>query len=356
MTIWEWIAEFYKDAADKGDEQRMLLPQYQMAAYKQRETNPQLAQALFEEGSKLAKQLNEPWWVMIYDHWRVTGLLFFQRDYRNVLDLAVQNALEVRKPQYDHFPLKFSILRDLVEAYVGIEPAAYLEPIQQTLELLARDAPKEGSDRFLIHGTRRDLAIELRQFEEALEISQGFYELAEGMTPDSVAHHASFNCCGLCEIGWHLRDFELIEDAAKEGEEAARESKLKMELSGCLVWLAVVNRARDQEPDAIRLVRQGVGQVSRLQMPPDRGFYEALCAFHELAGEKEMILKVRRMELDAVKDHGRLSYESRTRNRICRLMKELGQPLGEELALAREAAGRLKKPETALAELDALGA
>src|SRR5207302_9740123 len=130
--IWDWIAEFYQDAADRDDEQRMRLPQYQMAAYKQRESDPLRAQALFEEGSKLAKQLNEPWWVMIYDHWRVTGLLFFQRDYRNVLDLAVQNALEVRKPQYDHFPLKFSILRDLVEAYIGIDPEAYLDSILQT--------------------------------------------------------------------------------------------------------------------------------------------------------------------------------------------------------------------------------
>ena len=69
-------------------------------------------------------------------------------------------------------------------------------------------------------------------------------------------------------------------------------------------------------------------------------------------GEKERILAVRRAELDAVKDRGRLSHESRTRNRICRLLAELFEPLDEELALAHVAARRLKKPEAALAELD----
>ena len=46
MTIWDWIADYYRDASDNGDEQRMLLPQYQMFGYKQRETDPKLAQTL----------------------------------------------------------------------------------------------------------------------------------------------------------------------------------------------------------------------------------------------------------------------------------------------------------------------
>ena len=357
MTIWDWIGEFYRKAADDGDDLRMALPQYQMAGYKQRETDPLLAQAIFEEGAKQAKMLNEPWWVMIYGHWRVTGLLFFQRDYRNVLDLAVQNALEVRKPLYDTFPLKFSILRDLVEAYIGIEPAAYLDSVMQTLEILGKEAPEDGTDRFLIHGSRRDLAIEMGQYDEALQLGRDFYALAESIgQPDSVDHHAAFNCCGMAEAAWHKRDFVLIEESAREGERAARESKLKMELSGCLVWQAVAARAAGSEMEAVQLVRQGVNQVSRLQMPPDRGFFEALCAFHELAEEKEQILKVRRSELDAVKDRGRLGYESRTRNRICRILAEMFEPLDEELALAREAAQHLKKPEAALAELDQIAA
>jgi hypothetical protein len=354
MTIWDWIGEFYRDAVDKGDEQRQMLPMFQMQAYKHRETDPRLAQSMFEEGGKLARQLNEPWWVMIYDHWRVTGLLFFQRDYRNVLDLAVQNALEVRKSQYDTFPLKFSILRDLVEAYIGIDPAAYLDSILQTLDHLMKEAPPDGSDRFLVHGSRRDLAIEMGWYDEALRLGAQFHEVAESLDNpgESIEHHAAFNYCGICEAAWHKRDFTTMEEAARAGEAAARESKLKMELSGCLVWQGVAARAAGSDDEAVRYSRQGVNQVSRLQMPADRGFFEALCAFHELAEEKEQILKVRRIELDAVKDRGRFAYESRTRNRICRILAEMFEPFDEELEQARSAARRLKKPEAALAELD----
>src|SRR5438093_200883 len=35
MTIWDWIGEFCKQAADSDDEQRLLLPQYQLAGYKE---------------------------------------------------------------------------------------------------------------------------------------------------------------------------------------------------------------------------------------------------------------------------------------------------------------------------------
>jgi hypothetical protein len=353
MTIWDWIGEYYKQAAESGDEQRMLLPQYQIAGYKQRETNPWLAQGLFEEGSKLARQLNEPWWVLIYDHWRVTGYLFFQRDYREVLDLAVQNALEVRKPQYDHFPLKFSILRDLVEAYIGIEPAAYLEQIQQTLDYLAANAPEEGSDRFLIHGTRRDLAIEMGWIDQAEEVARGFQPLADSLpSKEGATHHSAFNWCGWCEIAWHKRDMDLLLESALEGEKAARESSLKMEMSACQIWRAVAERATGHKQEASRLYRQGVNQVSRLQMPPDRGCFEGLCAFHELIDALDMILQMRRAELEIIQEHGRLAYESRCRNRICRLLARLGEPFAGELAAARVAAQKLRKPEASLAELD----
>ncbi len=61
-----------------------------------------------------------------------------------------------------------------------------------------------------------------------------------------------------------------------------------------------------------------------------------------------------RPELAAIRNKGRLDAESRCRLKRCRLLARLGRPLDEEMASAREAAGKLKNPTPRLVELDAI--
>ena len=49
---------------------------------------------------------------------------------------------------------------------------------------------------------------------------------------------------------------------------------------------------------------------------------------------------------------GRFAYETRCRLRVCRLRAQLGEPLADDLAAARESARKLRHPEVCLEELD----
>src|SRR5205085_6105613 len=101
MTVWDWINNYRYDAQRRGDRERIRLGEFHPRAYALREIDPDRALSLYDEGRRLALLLHEPLWVLFFEHWRVTMLLWFKQDYAAVLELAIRNSLEARKPLYD---------------------------------------------------------------------------------------------------------------------------------------------------------------------------------------------------------------------------------------------------------------
>src|ERR1700722_7539252 len=104
MDVWDWVEESRQRFQAARAEARLRLTAIHPVAYKLRETDPDRALALFEDGRRQAQALNEPWWVVFFDHWKSTGLIHFKRDFREILDHAVRLTLEIRKPQYEQHP------------------------------------------------------------------------------------------------------------------------------------------------------------------------------------------------------------------------------------------------------------
>ena len=82
MDIWDWVEEYRQRAQANGDEARVRLTWIHPVAYQLRETNPDQALQLCEEGRRQAQALNEPWWVLFFDHWKSTALMHWKRDFR----------------------------------------------------------------------------------------------------------------------------------------------------------------------------------------------------------------------------------------------------------------------------------
>ncbi|MFO0928287.1 MAG: hypothetical protein U0736_14815 [Gemmataceae bacterium] len=138
MTESDWFDEYERAAWAAGDGDRVQLAGYHRAAYQYRESDPDRALTLLDEGRRLADQLNEPWWGLFYRQYRVHALLHFKADYRDVLDLAVHNTLELRKPAFTHFPRRLMVHGDLVSADLGIDPVGYAEVIERAARLPRR--------------------------------------------------------------------------------------------------------------------------------------------------------------------------------------------------------------------------
>jgi hypothetical protein len=355
MSDGDWFDEYGWDALRRGDEQRVRLARLHHEAYGYRETDPDRALALIAEGRRWAERLREPWWVLYYDHYRVHALLHFKQDYRDVLDLAVRNTLEARKPAYAAFPRRLLIHDDLVAAYTGIDPVGYAGPICEALAWLDAEAPAAGEDRYMLLGGVRQVALEVGDLAGAEEAVQRTLALADADPDCGMAQHfLVFSYAALVDLCWRRGDWARLAEAAATGEELAREVGHKVELAGFWMWQALLARRSGAEGRATALYRKASAAMARVRMPPDPSYFDAECTFHELAEGPARALGVRERELRAIAGRGRLAYECACHLKRCRLLAKLGRLREEDLAAAREAARRLRQPEGPLAELERL--
>lgn len=355
MNVWDWIDEFYEQAIVNGDEQRVRLPEIHAEGYEFRETNPPQALAHFEEGAQLARQLREDWWVLFFEDWCVSACLFFLRDFSKVLDRAVKNALDMRKAQFDQFPMRLSIHRNLIHAYIGIDPEGYADQIEESLTHLEEITDPTSEDRYLILGSRREYALEQGNLELASRMASLSLQMADRDDDLHAAqHYSTFSYSGVCEIAWRQRDWVTLKAASHEGELTSRQCKLQMELSEFLLWQALVAAHEGNLEIADYLHRRARSRVRRLQMPPDRAYYDALTGYYELINDPERAFKARKRELRTLKGKGRFWYESRCQLQVCRLLADMGELTTKHLSKARKVIQRLKHPESYLQQLENL--
>jgi hypothetical protein len=309
--------------------------------------------ALLDEGRHLAGRLREPWWMLFYDDRRAGALMKYKGDALAGLELAVRNALEARKPLYDSFPWRFRIHDHLIVGYLNTDPVGYAGPIREAISYLERDVPPEGSPKYLLLARRRWLAGELGNHDEAAELARRALSVAASDVDQLTARsHSVFCFSHLCEIAFLRKDHEGLAELSGAGEELARQVGHQLELSEFQMWQALLARRDGDAVRAGRLYRQSRRRISHLGMPPDHIYFDALCAYHDLAGELTEALAGRDHELALLLNKGRWAAECRCRIERCRLLARLGRPLHEERAAATQVARRLRCPEAALEELE----
>jgi hypothetical protein len=358
MAIWTWLHECRRQFLAKGDQPRVQLTSYYSQAYGFRETDPARALALFTEGRRLAEQLSEPWWVLFYDKFRVDAQIHFLRDFRQILDLAVHCALELRKPGFAQYPDRFGVYDSLVAAYLGIDAEGYADKIKEALTYLDKEAGDQpGNNRFLLFARQRIFAMERQAWEEAHAICLRELSLADGC-PDkrTAAHFASFVHCALCQIAAEQHKWQEVADHAQLGEENARSAGHECELAEALAWQAAALRRAGQQEAAQRAFRAALARTGRLGMPPTQGCFRALSAFYRHADNLPGMLQTCQRELATISDRGRLLYEFRVQLERLKLLRRIGAPFNEQLDAAREealaAAQRLRLAEKYAAEVN----
>jgi hypothetical protein len=357
MNKWAWCHEYEEDARSRGDAERLRLARLHYEGWGWREADPDRAYALYDEGCRLARRLGEPWWTLFYDHWRLGALLYFKRDYRDVIRPAVEAALEARKPRYDTFPFRFAIFYDLVCAYIGIDPAGHAAEIREALHSLEHDLPRAGEDHFLLEDARRAFAVALEDYAAAEQATLRSMRLADDADGQhSSFHHLVYNYCGLCTVAFHRKDWERLAEHAAAGEHAARGIGYRLQVSECQLWTALLALRAGDEAKARRLRKEAVARTARVKRPPSMSWFNALCAWELHENDLPAALRVRDQELATILDRGRVSYESYCHVERCRLLARMGRPLDEGLAAGRAAANRLREPAPELAKLERIAA
>ena len=353
---WEWIRATRQEFQRRGDEEAVRMTGLYQEGYEYRESDPDRALALFTEGRRIAARLGDPWWTLFYDQRRVVALLHFKQDYRDVLDLAVQCALELRKPPFAQYPDRFGVHDNLIAAYLGIDPVGYAGPVREALDALRSEVPPGPDEqRYLYLARERRFALECDRPEEVEAFALEMLALADADPyPHRAAHFAESAYGELCNITYRRGDREALAAYAAAAEEMSRRSGNKCELAEALAWRALAARQSGDEDQARRFSRSATTPMARLRMPPTRGYFDALRAFHELGGAPARALRLREDQLETVRGKGRLADECRTQFERCRLLALLGRLTDADLAVARAAADKLRDPAIYREKLDRL--
>ncbi len=348
MSIWDWVEEYRWRAMFEGNDEQLAMSELaSLEALVVMDADPDQMLSMLEQAQAMARQLNEPWWELFCEHWKLQALLFRKRDYRAALPAAVKATVETRKPAYAHFPQRICLHEDLINAYVGIDPLGNEAAIENALSYMTQEINPELECWHCLHSLRVEFQIGRGRWNEAL--AEGLRYLA---TSDGGEYYECDAYNLLCEIALALGDDEKLAGWAREGEKIARRSSRELMLANLLAWRVLAARRAGDEKAARKLYQAAVTQAERLASVPSRTYYQALSAYLETAGELEQALQVRRQELEAIGGKGQLIAEYVIRRDQCRLLAQLGRPFTAELAQARQAAQALKNPAPYLAELD----
>jgi hypothetical protein len=358
MSDWKWFEDFEADARQRGDKLRARLRQIHWDAWGLRESDPDRTLLLFAEGRRLSQILGEVWWVLLFDHWRVHGTLYYKRDYRNVLDLAVRNALEVSKPKYTGFPQRLWIYNDLINIYLNLDPRGYAEEIEQSLtDAEAEVTPERDASRYLLLASRLAAAVTHDRLEDALEIALCTQAQAQADTNRWTAEHFLIdNYLSLCYLSNLRQEWADIAGWAAAGEALARQRGYQRALSVCLLWKATVAQRVGEKAKASRLYRTAASRMGRLKTPRCAGCYDAMCRYHELDGNLEESLRLRDQELEEFAHRGMVFSEFTIRLTRLRLLVRMGRVSEQDLAEARQATRKFRKPEDYLREIEQIEA
>ena len=357
MNLSEWLESQTTAFAEAGDAERLRMAALHVEAYQWREDDPDRVLAALAEGRRLAVALREPWWVLFYDAERVEALLQFKRDYREALGPAVAAALEVGKSAYQAFPGRFAVWDNLVAAYIGSDAEGHAQRIGEALEHLDRELPTEPDGaRYLLLARRQTFAMECGDLEAAHRWCGRSLDLcAVDRDQSRAVHFASFVYCNLCHIAGLIDDTDSLTEWAEVAVDLAQANGHRCEEAEALSWQAVAALAAGEAAKAKRHRLRAANLVTRIKMPPKRGYYEAQVRYHTQRNDRVGVLQVRDAELEAIVGCGRLLYEARVRIARCELLAEMERLTPADLAEARSAVGRLRCPDALMHRLGELG-
>jgi hypothetical protein len=353
MTLSEWLRDEAISARKEGDPDRIRMMDSYNNAFALRETDPDGAFAAFTEGQQIARRRNEPWWVLYYEKYRIDALMHFKRDYRQVVDMAVQCVLDLNKPGNAAYPGRVGIWDSLLAAYLGVDAEGYAEPIQEAIDTLDREIPEgPSSDRYLLLARKNVFALERNRYRDAYDSCMAELQLASGDTDQSRgAHYATFVFCELCEVGASAQKWEQVGRWAKAAAELAEVVGHHCERAEAIAWQAVVALQAGKTDEAAQLLQSATTTAAGLGMPPNRGYFEALFTYRLLGRDLPGALDVREEELRSIENCGRLLRECRLHIQRCTILARLCRLRPEHLEVARAVAGHLRLPGPHLEQL-----
>lgn len=354
---YRWIWEFALRARYEGDSDRLRLVEILESSQNYPTEQPDSRLTLYRQGRDLAQQLNEPWWVVVFEYWISETLLYYKQDPEEALKVTARMLVETRKPMYAAQPERVGLSLNFIAAYTRIDPIAHEAHIREAIEA-------GQSDWHLYEGfyevywqlkTRFLTAIgDPAAVEAAWEhLRAGFNHQAHH---DPSGHYVIYALADLLPALWLFEPEQAREhttDLAQLGETLSPLSENDRLEALFTMWHALGARIAGQEEEAQALYRSAWNKQSALVAPRNVTHWPAIF-FHLEAGEVEQAIEEAEQAATIAEEHN-LWFEAATvRWKQCQLAAEAGFNSAEFIQKLREVAQKLPSKQHWETKIDTL--
>ena len=351
-SFWQWMRDFHWRAVQNGDAQRMQLAILWERSVELSYEQPDQKLAILDQAGALARRLNEPYWDLFFDHWKIEVLLYEKHQPAAALKLAARAAFEVRKPLYDAFSYRPQITLSLTACYLKTDPIGYEKPLREAFEY-ARAQCQSDQELRPYFAQQWSRFLEAIGAPDAVEANwQHLYAAYESGTE----HYVLFALVHLCST---LASYDLPAARAHIGEfsqlglELCRLEQREREAAVFTMWAAVSARWEGDEDRARERYRRAFDLQKRLSSPHNAVQFAATF-YHEAADDWNGALRVVEDEIEVLHKHDLEFLEAKRRLKQIELMRRLKRDPAKAVARLREVANRLKSHDYWEARLEAL--
>jgi hypothetical protein len=337
-----------------GDVERLQLVQMYEDVLQHRESDPEYQFTVLTQARDEARRLNEPWWILYFDYWRLSTLTADMHDFTRALPLAMELMVRVARPENVQHPYAFTIQMDVLYTYVQVDPFGHREELERGFAYLDKQISREPpSDRFVFNFRWIEYLQQTQRWREAFNFAREHQSLVDrGGSRAWPLCWCLFLLCNICDaLG--LAD-ELMEYAEEMVERSTGDSRLKRTLASGWIWRAVIHRTRGEERTASRAFHTGMRHLQNLSSAAEI-CADALVGYYTLGGDTKAALSIRDRELVAIAKKGMNHRSAVLHLERCKLLNQMGKLTSSDLDDARNAAAKLLHPEEYLQMLSDLG-
>ncbi len=346
------MRDFHFNAVQNGDAQRQQLAILWERSVELSYERPDQKLAILDQAGALARRLNEPYWELFFDHWKIEVLLYEKHQPAAALKLAARAAFEVRKPIYDAFAYRPQITLSLTACYLKTDPIGYEKPLREAFEYARQQCQADDE-------LRPYFAQQWSRFLEAVGASDAVeanWQHLYAAYQSGTEHYVLFALVHLCST---LASYDLPAARAHIGEfsalglELCRIEERDREAAVFTMWSAVAARWASDYRSAHQHYERAWELQKRLHSPHNAVQFAATL-YHEEASEWADALRVVEGEIAVNQKHELEFLEAKRRLKQVELLGRLGRKPDAAVKQLRAVALRLKSREHWEAQLEEL--
>jgi len=338
----------------EGDADRLNLTTLYYRGFECHEIDPAQTFALYTQARDEARRLEEPWWVLFFESWRLNALTSNAMDFARAMPLAMELMVLFNSPEGRVHPDRQMVLDNVLYTYIKTDPHGYEDDIERGARYLDELIEKGAVGmRFVLNHRRMVYLSFMERWDEAYELALRSLGLIDQVTDShSRIWHSAWTLYQLCRVCYTLERFdELSEYTEHLREISTKHGQLRRTQADSWFWHAMLLRLQGDPKSAVRAYQRGLTALGPVERR-DSICADPMAAYHEACENWQGALEIRDHELADVSPKGMYHRACEIHLDRCRILQRIGTLTDQDLTLAREAANLLRKPKWYLKKLE----